>query len=422
MEKAPNNSAETTIDNSWDGLSELEQLPQQNTENQADKKEKLLERAALYQKFGKVALALAEITKSSSNSESPSEQLEELDSPEGKQADALISQLESALSDVDRSLANQIDYNIVNHKQINTKEALEQELQSGTSVPELDIRFDKDGKPWISHSPRAGTRFLFSKHIHKLSSEEVAKTGQRLSLEDGLDIFKRYQEDNSDHKVVLEIKELGASEEAHAELLKNIKDLLEERGLSKTAVFATLSPSILKSVHDAFPENSKILNGGIAPVISYDIAEKSLGEANDQEFAVKIPGVELFFSNSTEVKDHADGYGKQTGYLWTRLPKETVNTLRTMNETGQVGAASLTVVNKFANILDKLSPKTAENLRRHYAEQLDKMGIRKQVAISKSNPRESLLRTKEQMGQDAIIYSDTGPGDWSVDLPPQGEK
>lgn len=75
-----------------------------------------------------------------------------------------------------------------------------------------------------------------------------------------------------------------------------------------------------------------------------------------------------------------------------------------------------------ANILDKLSPKTAEKLRRHYAEQLDKMGIRKQVAISKSNPRESLLRTKERMGKDSIIYSDTGPGDWSVDLPPQDEK
>ena len=28
-----------------------------------------------------------------------------------------------------------------------TKEALEDELQGGSSIPELDIRFDKDGKP-----------------------------------------------------------------------------------------------------------------------------------------------------------------------------------------------------------------------------------------------------------------------------------
>jgi hypothetical protein len=425
MEKVPNNPAETAdnnpAENDWESLTHLEQAPQENDEAPVDKKEKLLRRAELYKKFGKVALALAALEKSMSKKESPNEQLEELDTPEDEQADALIGQIESALEDVDRSLANQIDYNIVNHKQINTKEALEQELQSGTSVPELDIRFDKDGKPWISHSPRAGARFLFSKHIHKLSSKEVAEIGQRLSLEDGLDIFQKYIEDNPNHKVVLEIKELGAAAEAHPELLANIKKLLEERGLTEKAIFATLSPSILKSVHDSFPENSKILNGGIAPVISYDIADKSLGDHEDKEFAFKIPGVELFFSNSTDVKDHADGYGKQTGYLWTRLPKETVDTLRRMNENGQVGAASLTVVNKFANVLDKVSPKTAEKLRRHYAEQLDKMGIRKQVAISKSNPRESLLRTKEQMGQDSIIYSDTGPGDWSADLPPQGE-
>ena len=38
-------------------------------------------------------------------------------------------------------------------------------------------------------------------------------------------------------------------------------------------------------------------------------------------------------------------------------------------------------------------------------------------ANGKSHPRENLLRTKEQMGQDSIIYSDTSPGDWAVDLP-----
>ena len=432
MEDYPKNINNDEIEASekvteWDNITDGLENPFEDSENDgvdslSDDKEKLLDRAALYKNFGKVSLALMALDEfengETEKSEMPVEYVETLKSPEETQADALIKQLEAALGDVDRSLENQIDYNIVNHKQINTKEALEQELQSGSSIPELDIRFDKDGKPWISHSPRAGARFLFSKHIHEMTSEEVEKTGQRLSLEDGLDIFKKYQEDNENHKVVLEIKELGASEESHDELLENIRNLLEERGLTDTAIFATLSPSILKSVHEAFPENSKILNGGIAPIISYNIAEKSLGEPADKEFAVKIPGVELFFSNSTDVKDHADGYGKQTGYLWTRLPKETVSTLRKMNEEGKIGAASLTVVNKFANVLDKLSPKTAEKLRRHYAEQLDKMGIRKQVAIAKNNPKESLIRTKEQMGQDSIIYSDTSPGDWAADLPP----
>lgn len=395
-------------------------------ENVASDSEQLLDRAKLYREFGRVAVALTNLEdvldepqKEASadvlSGDLPS--LERIETPEDAQADALIEQLESALSDVDRSLENQLDYEIVNHKQINTRDALEHELQSGSGIPELDIRFDRDGKAWISHSPRAGARFFFSKPIHKLHSEEVEQYGERLSLEDGLDIFSKYFEDNPNHKVVLEIKELGASKEAAEELLENIRVMLQERGLMDTAIFATLSPAILKAVHDKFPRNSKILNGGIAPVISYDLAEKSLGPDEDKEFAVKLPNVELFFSNSSEVKERADGYGKQTGYLWTRLPKETIATLRKMNENGQIGAASLTVVNKFANILDKISPKTAKKLREHYAAQLDQLGIRKQVAIAKSNPAESLLRTKEQMGQDAIIYSDVSPGDFAAELP-----
>ena len=396
------------------------------TEEEGSDVEKLLDRAKLYREFGRVAVALTNMEEALSASQNETVMPggegsfptpEVIKSPEDEQADALIKQLESALSDVDRSLENQLDYKIVNHKQINTRDALERELQSGTSVPELDIRFDKDGKAWISHSPRAGARFFFSKPIHTLHSEEVEAYGERLSLEDGLDIFKQYFEDNPNHKVVLEIKELGATKEVAEELLENIRVMLEERGLTDTAIFATLSPAILKAVHDKFPENSKILNGGIAPVISYDLAEKSEGPDEDKEFAVKLPNIELFFSNSSEVKERADGYGKQTGYLWTRLPRETVQTLRKMNEKGGVGAASLTVVNKFANILDKISPKTAKKLREHYAAQLDKLGIRKQVAIAKSNPAESLLRTKAQMGQDSIIYSDVSPGDFAADLP-----
>ena len=383
--------------------------------------EKLLNRAALYRKFGSIALTMCAIENAKQNQNRLADQTEITITPEDAQADALIKQLERALGDVDQSLTNQIDYDIINHKQINTKEALEHELQSGTSIPELDIRFDEEGRPWISHSPRAGARFLFSPHIHKLNSAAVEQEGQRLSLEEGLDIFKKYQEDNPNHRVVLEIKELGASPASHAKLLGNLKDLLATRELTDTAIFATLSPSILKSIHKAFPDNSKILNGGIAPVISYDLAANSTAPARDQEFAFKLPGVELFFSNSTEIKDHADGYGKQTGYLWTRLPKETIDTLKKMNQDGKIGAASLTVVNKFANLLDKLSPRTAEKLRRHYAEQLDQLGIRKQVAISKKNPRENLLKTKAQMGQDSIIYSDTSPGDWATDLPPKSE-
>lgn len=418
-------------------MNSLENL-NKNTENHADDNlnwlgamedfeggyEKVVDRARLYRKFGKVTAALINYEdalkagENKTDTDQPEKQLspERIKSPEELQADALIKQLESALDDVDRSLENQLDYKIVNHKQINTKDALEHELQSGSGIPELDIRFDKDGKPWISHSPRAGTRFFFSKPIHTLHSDEVASYGNRLSLEEGLEIFKTYKDDNEKHRIVLELKELGPSAETRKEYLENIRELLEKNDLVDSAIFATLSPSILKSTHEVFPENSKILNGGIAPIISYKLAEKTLGPAGGKEFAVKLPNVELFFSNSTEIAERADGYGKQTGYLWTRLPKETIEMLRKMNENGKTGAASLTVVNKFANVLEKISPKTAQKLREHYAAELDKLGVKKQVAISKSNPTESLKRTKEQMGQDSIIYSDVSPGDFAAEL------
>lgn len=404
--------------------SQTDEINKQAEQTTDSNREKLIERARLYRKFGKMALYLSKLDKEQETvTEETNITGEALNTPEDIQADALITQIENTLKDVDKSLDKQIDYSIINHKQINTKDALEHELQSGTSIPELDIRFDKDGKPWISHSPRAGTRFFFSKPIHTLSSKEVTEYGQRLSLEDGLDIVRQYTEDNPDHKVVLELKELGPSADTRKAYLESIKTLLEQSNLTDAAIFATLSPSILKSTHDVFPNNSKILNGGICPIISYNLADKSLkGDEKDQEFAMKAPNLELFFSNSAEIAERADGYGKQTGYLWTRLPKETVATLAELNKNGNSGAASLTLVNKFANILDKFSPKTAQKIREHYAEQLDRLGIKKQVAISKKNPAENLQKTVSQMGKDTILYSDTSPGEWAVDLPEKSEQ
>ena len=408
--------AENGQASTWDGLSEIPKMPNnaESQESSDNKNERLMKRARLYRKFGKVACALAQMEEAKTSVDSP----ERLDSSEGMEADALIAQVEAALESVDKSLENQLDYSIVNHKQINTRDALEHELESGTGIPELDIRFDKDGKPWISHSPRAGTRFFFSKPIHMLSSEEVAKYGQRLSLEDGLDIIRQYHEDNPHHKLVLEIKELGPTKESALRFMEGIKAMLEGSGLTDSTIFATLSPSILRTVHDVFPKNSKILNGGIAPIISYDIAEKTLNAPEaSKEFAFKLPNLELFFSNSTEITERQDGYGKQTGYLWARLPKETVKTLSKLNQDGQVGAASLAVVNMFANVLEKLSPKAAQAVRKRYAQQLEKMGLTPQIRVSKKDSAENLMKVNAAVGRDTVAYADTSPGDWAEALP-----
>lgn len=398
-----NDNSDSEQTSEWDILSEQKTSP-----------ESIMERAQMYRRFGKVALALNAMEEAKSTK---AESHEEMETMEEKQADAFITQLEEALGTVDKSLQNQLDYNIVNHKQINTKDALLEELESGTAIPELDIRFDKDGKPWVSHSPRAGARFLFSKHIHELSSEEVEGMGQRLSLEDALKLVQGYNKDG-DHKVVLEIKELGETEEGRKKLLETVGGLLEQTELKDSAVFATLSPDLMGSIHDAFPENSKILNGGIAPMISCNI-EKSLdnNDGKEHEFPFKIPGVELFVSSLTKAPKHNDGYGKQTGYLWLRLPTDTVKTLSKMNADGKVGAASLTIVNKVANVMGMFNSEAAMALRKKYAEKVHGLGMKVQAAISKKDPLGGMQKTMEAMGEDTIFYSDTSPGDFAADLP-----
>ena len=409
------NQGKKPVNDEWDSLGTSEKTSS-NTETTDQRLEAAKQKAKRYQKFGKVAMAMAAMEAHSEAAKS-GEAHETGEKMEEKQAEAFLTQLDDAFGELGKSLINQIEYNIVNHKQINTRDALKHELESGTAIPELDIRFDKDGKPWVSHSQRAGARFFFSKPIHKLSSKEVEKIGQRLSLEDALKMIKEYNEDG-DHRVVLEIKELGPTDEGRKQLLEHVGRLLEKTGLSKTAIFAPLSPDLLQSIHESFPDNSKILNGGIAPVISCEI-EKSLEDSDkgEHEIPFKLPNVELFISSSAKAPRHHDGYGKQTGYLWLRLPKEAIKTLSKMNEGGNIGAASLTLVNKMANVLEKFSPKAASALRKKYADKVHGLGMRVQTAISKSKPVESVKETTESMGDDTVFYSDASPGDWAGQLP-----
>lgn len=426
-------------------------------ENEPDEVERLLERANLYRKFGKVALVLEAIEEARGEKSAaeflrsgldpvpkekdqaepglpgePSVKLETAEverTPEEMQARALLNQLRMALEAVDKSLEVQKKLNIVFHKQINTAEALSDEMQKGTAIPELDIRFDKDGTPWISHSPRAGGRFWFSrlfggksaKPIHKMTTEEMKKVGGRQSLGDGLKMLAEYAKDNPNHFPVIELKELGPSTETSRLYLETVKKLLDENGFSDKAIFATLSPSVLRATHDIFPDNAKIFNGGIAPVISYNLAENTNKEKSGREISLKIPGMELHFSNATEVTERPDGYGKQTGYLWTRLPKETVETLRESKDKTGLGAASLTVVNKFADVLQIFSPRAAEAVRRHYRGEVEKLGLDIQAQISKRNMEKSARDVLKQMGEGTIIYSNKSH-DWSEFNPDEDEK
>ena len=422
LKKKDNAALEGTLDES--------EIPDEaeNSKMDEERRKEIIKRAFKYRGVKAIEAFMDEMKSEGNEQTEEQEEMEEDKTSEERQAEAFIRQLrilddpqleklEKILDKIDEAIAYQRENMVIDHKQINTKDALEKELQSGSAIPELDIRFDKDGKPWISHSQRSGARFFFSKPIHEMTSEEVAKKGERLSLEDGLKMISEYYKDNPNHRVVLELKELGPSADTHKPYLENIQKMLKDTGLSEAAIFATLSPDVLQDTHDVFPDNPKILNGGIAPVISYDLADRSKSEVSGKEIKVKLPNVELYLSNSSEITRRADGYGKQTGYLWMRLPKAVVKTLREMREKGSVGAASLTLVNKVAGVIEKPFPKAAKKMREHYADQLHGMGLDIQVAIPKHNPAKGYAKAKEQMGDKTIIYAnDDHIADWTMDL------
>lgn len=403
----------------WSDLENYQKDPGNNDDD--NRNEKLLKRMLLYRKVGKLALALSTIEaqtgksfednsdehEKKSDEEVVSEMAEALKSIEVEQADALIAQIEEGLNEVDKSLEKQNEWKVVNHKQINDRDSLEKELQSGTAIVELDIRFDKDGTPWISHSPRSGARFLFSKQIHEMTSEEVAAKGKRLSLEEGLELIRKYNEDNANHKVVIEIKELGPSKESAERNLENIQKMLENTGLTSAACFATLSPDILKKIHDKFPKSPKILNGGIAPIISHKISEKSLEEGPaTKEFRVVGPGWDFTFSDSTEYhEDRQDGYGKQTGYLWARLPKNTVAILSGLQKNGQQGSISLAMVYMFADVLKKVNPEASDALLERYADHAKKLGVTSQIRAKNAEDILETERINKKVGNKrSVVY------------------
>ena len=90
----------------------------------------------------------------------------------------------NSLENLNKSLKNQIEYQIVNHQRIDNLNDLKAELCGGTSTPELEIRFDAGHQPWVSHSARIGRLGL----INHLYSEELQD--EKLSLEESFKLYK----------------------------------------------------------------------------------------------------------------------------------------------------------------------------------------------------------------------------------------
>lgn len=376
-------------------------------------------KAQKYQRFGnKVMKYLSSQTKEYLQNTAVDQEQNEETAFEDRQAEALIEQYENTFDLIKKSKQAQQDRFIVSHDQVNTLNEVRKELESGAAIIELDVRFDKDGKPWVSHSPRAGARFLFSKPIHESTSEEVEKIGKRMSLEDALSLVKEYNEDGN-QSVVIEVKELGPTEEGRAKRLSNVGELLEKNGLKESAAFATLSQDLLGSIHDAFPDNSKFLNGGIMLGISCQI-QNSKGDffGKDLEIPIKFPGMELYITGKVEPPKHNDGYGKQSGYLYFGLSPKTVDILSGMNEKGKTGSASLTIVSKMAEVVRMVNPKAGDALLKKYTDKLRSMNIKPQAWVPTWRKEKGIENAGNIMGEDAVLYSnDRNIGDTAAKLP-----
>ena len=203
----------------------------------------------------------------------------------------------NSLENLNKSLKNQIEYQIVNHQRIDNLNDLKAELCGGTSTPELEIRFDAGHQPWVSHSARIGRLGL----INHLYSEELQD--KKLSLEESLKLFKEYLDDNPNHRLVLDIKELGANVTEGKMDLENVKDLLVKYDLKRCVIFSVSSPCILGMIHFAFPSSSIILKGGIIPVISANLAQLARPQYERvSEQRIAFLDSELYISDSSMVK------------------------------------------------------------------------------------------------------------------------
>ncbi|MDR0591238.1 MAG: hypothetical protein LBG75_01610 [Candidatus Nomurabacteria bacterium] len=329
----------------------------------------------------------------------------------------LATRLEAELKLVDKSLANQITHKIVAHRHINDIDSLKAELQGATATPELDVRFDKNGKGWVSHSPRTGLPWV-SPMLHKLTSQQITQRGKRLSLDDALHLIAKYKRDNKHHRVVIELKELGPNARFDNRCLEGVKQSLESSRLTGSVSIATLSPYILTLAHAKMPGVPLFLNGGVTPVFSRHLAynaNSSKGKGRTLT-VLKLPNIELLAASSSQVSQRADGYGKHTAYLYTRYPNKVVDIMREHHRNESGGAVFLTVVNIMAQLLDKFSTHQGKKLRQYYADQFDELGVAKGSGISRRDSLQSYKKVKSQFGADTVIYANDNPGQWAYEI------
>lgn len=353
----------------------------------------------------------------------------ETDERAGQELRDLYTQLEQATSVLELSLQNQKDYKLADKRWIRTPEMMEAALQRGRLAMELDLRQDANGGFWISHATGAKSSFA-PPYVHELETEKLKAMGTRTSLEHTLDTFRPYQPYG--HKLILEVKDLGAEPSEHHVAAERLAGILREHGVSESCAVSSLSPTILMNVHRAMPDMPLILNGGIVPCISYTGTDASREhplipkDGTWNAFGVK-PFGELVVSATEEIIERPDGHGMHTAYLMTKLPKQLLDVLRSQhqNEAELGGIVSLSGVTIVASLLDVIgAKKRASELRTSYAQIMDELGVGTMATtwgqgggflLKRLKPERQVEVFKRELGEDALIYAKS-PEEWAHTL------
>lgn len=277
------------------------------------------------------------------------------------------------------SLHNQDALNLADKRWVRSRDFMEHALQSGRLSMELDIRLDAEGKPWVSHATGMSGNPLAGK-IHTASSEQMAEGGSRFSLEEALDLFSKYK--SHGHRLILELKSLGSDVSEFQKNLRRLEVILSEADATEQVAVSSLAPGLLMATHEAMPRMPLILNGGIAPIVSYSKVGEWVGEnlvPEDSRWRAfgLAPFGELVVAAGV-TPERPDGHGIHTGYAMTRLPQAFIDVMRQQREDDIKfgGIVSLSAVHNLANILEGVGAKAkASQLRRYYKNVIDELGL-----------------------------------------------
>jgi|GEM_PF-3581960 glycerophosphoryl diester phosphodiesterase len=403
-----------------------------------------LDTAALYSRFPDI--------------QSATEKMKEV-AKEGEYEKGFVAEMTSLLENVAKgaeilelSLSNQKEYGLVDKRWVRKLDYMREALEKGRRALELDLRVDKDGTFWVSHATGGKSKAL-PPFIHEMTTEEMKEAGERFTVEEAFEVFSEYKDRG--HKLILELKTLGSDEAQFSEAFESLLALIREHELEDSVAISSLSPGLLMTAHESAPSIPLILNGGVVPCVSYekkyeeqDVVDKSLNaiakylmpaDGKWRAYAAQLPIlgkiVEIVMSASEKSVRRPDGEGTFTAYAFARLPEDLVEAFKKQMAEGHEfgGMVSLSTVTILASTLETLGATTkAEELRRYYADVIDKLGLGKmattwgqgfskipvlgKTVFSHLTPQEQ-IKAFRKLGVD-VIYT-AAPEEFAHTLPPK---